>query len=428
MPNRGSMDTVYQGDLVIVEAKEISGQRILASTEYWEGIDELSVENSKTVTFTKPWQAKVTSVSFGRATAVPSKTTNKHGISAGDEIELQLTTLSDGHPTSTDPSLGMHQLIAPEATLGDTVSAIVYQIHDGTAYLALKEIIEEGLSIGDRVAVEVHRLEEIGFLDLNGFDRLPVALEDPVLIGGHAIVELTNVDDSLAGRIVDLDFVPKSGDLYKMVVKRDSAKALTNWEEVRGIDTVALSHESIASDEAIIRIVEVGETFKGEIIKYCNPPQLGDEIRASVNLNQREAYSQHPEYEIQLDKPPELDGEAVVEIQNEVAINDGFVPPLATVLSYEQLPTEGEIVNARVDEDGRTATILREEHQIVLTRHASNSGMAKIKLTDVAGSDLRGHVERFFLQNESANNHGNSGSPFGKGFPTRNDDLTGRKL
>lgn len=422
------MVSVQEGDLVVVLPVTILGQRVLGSTQFWDGLDELSVDQPKKVKFNGTGQARITSVSYGRATAVPHMTSSKNGIKAGDKLTFTLSTYIDNNPGVKDTPPGLTEIRVPEATLGDTVTVLVYQIRNDIAFATPDKIIESGFSVGDRVSAKVKRLSEKAQLDQDNFDSVSIDLEKPVVIGGNATVELTDVDGGLSGKIVDLDFIPQAGEQYQMSVERGSDSAKPKWDNFRGVETIDLRNESLASGEATIEITRIGNRFKGQIVDYVEPLAPGDQVRAVVTKNRREAQSISPECDLMLDEVADLDGEAVVEVHDEIKVDDGITPPRATLLSYDALPSEGETINARIAGNRRVAYTYGDEYRIDLSQRASDTGFGKIKITRVDRTDLEGRVVQSGFEGESKDDDATKKNPFAGNSTSRNTDITGKKL
>lgn len=167
---------------------------------------------------------------------------------------------------------------------------------------------------GEKVPVTVQRHESTGVLDVDSLEDIPVFLTQSVVIGGTATVELTEVDGPLHGEIVDLDFIPQTGDRFEMSVTRDSDQAKPYWDDIRGVSSVTLQEDAIASDKAIVEVTGVGEVFTGRIVDYLNLHGAGEKVRAVVSEDQKKAYYLSPKCNLVLDEPAELSGEADIMI------------------------------------------------------------------------------------------------------------------
>lgn len=421
------MDTVQIGDLVAVVPESTDGQFLVASTWIWNEVDELLVEQSERIRFDEIIQARVKSISFGRATAAVYSPANQEGVSAGDEITLRLSTLVDRVPSVTDTS-GVSEIRVPGATLGDEVTVLIYQIRDEIAYGTPTKLISQGFSVGDRLPVTVYRMNQTGHLDLTDFNNVLVNLQKPVVVGGNAVVELTGVNGELSGKIVDLDFIPKTGDRFKMDVSNGSSHAVTNWDGIRGVKSIQLRHESIASGEAVVKLTELGQSIEGEITEYTESFATGERISAVVTKGQREAQALSPEAQLLLDEPADLSGKAVVEIHQEAKIDSGIHPACARLISYDSLPSEGEIVNAKLTNDNHLAHTYTGEHPIELLQNTADTGFAKVEIVSVDQAELQGQVVQVGMNESQDDQEKKIKNPFTGVSTSRNKDITGRKL
>lgn len=398
----------------------------------------------------------------------------------------------DGVPSTRDVPEGLDSVSAPAGNLGDKVVVRIYQVRDKVARGEIKNICKTGLGKGERVPVAVQRQDSTGKLIVDGLDNVPVDLSEPVVIGGTATVELEETNGPLRGEIVDLDFIPQVGDEFKMDLTRGSDQASTRWDDRRGVRSIKLPDKAVLSNEATIELTEIGEVFKGRIVDLEFDPQTGDRFEMDVTRGSNQAKTRwddrydvnsvklpdkaiasgeaiielnnvgetfngrivdYPclpdeneivsaivsedsetarcvssECKIVLNKPAELDGEVDVAIHSGVKISEQVVPPQGKIVSYDQLPSVDDVVNAKTKKGSKIAYTYVGEHPITLFRNASESGYAKIKITKADQTDLNGEVEQFGLNDHSFDEDNGGGNPFNSKQNSRNDEITGGKL
>jgi hypothetical protein len=171
-------------------------------------------------------------------------------------------------------------------TPGASLKVRIIQISNSIAYADVLSEREPGIDLGDRVGVQLTRgnlRATFGPSQLRSFNC--VLNREPIVSGSGVARISAYSNDGIECMLKETTNEIQVGDRYQMDVARGSTKAQPPWPESVGISSVQLE-QSAASTTALVELTEVRESVSGRIIEYQNLPPLGSTHRVRLERKQ----------------------------------------------------------------------------------------------------------------------------------------------
>lgn len=262
------MDTLQPDDFILGIPTKITGGRIKVSPKFWPNIDTISVQNTGSVSPSKPFPAKIQTVKLGKATAIPTVIPGSKMVSPGKKVKLRLKELINGFYTASTPSIqNLSTISVPSSDLGAEVWAKIYHIRAKKATAEIVETIKEGLKTGHSIGAKLERGTATGITNDNRVNEIPIELNKPAIVSGNVSVKLTQIGGKLQGVVKKYGFLPLIRGQYSGKVVEGSTEAKINWPEKIGVPSVKLEYPADATMDATIEITRVGGEICERIVE-----------------------------------------------------------------------------------------------------------------------------------------------------------------
>ena len=416
------MDTLQPDDFILGIPTKITGGRITVSSRFWSDVDTISVQNTGSVTPTKPFSAKIQQVKSGKATAIPTRIPGSDMASPGEELTLRLKELTDGVYTASTPSIpNLRTVSVPTSDLGAKVKVRIYHIRSRKATAEIVETIREGLKAGHCIGVKPKRGSAICTTNDKRVNSLPIQLNKPAIVGGKASVRLTQTSGKLKGVLEEYGFLPRIRERYAGNVSQGSTDARVSWPEEIDVPSVKLDYPAEATMGATIEITDTGGEVRGRIVEYAIP-DVGEEIEIKVKRGNKSAQTRSGSYSVDLEYEPVASGKATAIVKKK------SLPLLAEISGYGII-SEGDVVGAKIPEGPtKVAQSYSGSYEIILDEEQDSKKYLKVRILKIDESGIYGTVEKVKRDFNSEQQPTNPRNPFATGNSSKNNLLSGRQL
>lgn len=254
--------------------------------------------------------------------------------------------------------------------------------------------------------------------------RYRIRLDNIAPYAGDVEVEITDDSHPIRGKFLRFESqTPSKGDIVEANLKQFDETILVSHEGV--VFNIDLPHEPLTTGDVKIRLTEIGQPMKGEIVSYSELPDVGDILTVSVT-RQKGPASVSPtneKYQIHLDENVLLDGKI------DVQLTSGGPPYRGIIDSYRgQLPDVGDKVRAfiRRRPSGAYADPVSYSYRVVIRDETDYLGAAEVEITDVSNEEISGRILKEIDSQRKPN--ATSKNPFLPGSETQNDLINRKKL
>lgn len=243
-------------------------------------------------------------------------------------------------------------------------------------------------------------------------DGIPIHLNSESEVSGQVTIEITGGNVPLTGQIKEYHDLPAVGTTETVTLDQGQDSVI--------IDGVPIELESSSeiNGTVTLKITGDGFPFTGRIATYHGLPETDEVLKCQVDRGvSKTVLDGIPIYF----SPASLVGELDIQLQ----ILDSEPPVTGLLIDYPSLES-GKVVKAEVENnDLSTALAEQGEYKIDLLEEADRAGTVGVRLVTVETDTIEGVVETYPGQN--LDRESKKKSPFRSG-KSKNDEITGRKL
>lgn len=258
------------------------------------------------------------------------------GVKIGNVVNVQLERGSAMAEFEASPLSSFTCNLNRKPTAGGS-GVVRITAYSADGLICQLESAENRLQVGDCYVMLVDRDETLAkplWDDSVGVQH--VSLEEPAAASTKAFVELTEVEESVRGQIIEYPDVPDVGSTHCVMFDRGQDEIVLN-----GIP-IYLNAESKVSGQGVIEVTTGDIQLEGRIIEYHDLPEIGE--TATVTLDRGQDFLMFDGVPVQLSEPSQISGEVSIEIV------EGGLPFEARIAGYHGLPNTGEVLNCRVSQ------------------------------------------------------------------------------
>lgn len=332
-------------------------------------------------------------------------------LQIGDRYEMMVNRGISEAIPSWDEAIGVESVALNEPSAASTTATVELTEVEDSVTGKVTEY-QNVPEVGTYHRLPVELSQKTVFLD-----GIPIQLVSKSEVTGEATIEVTGGEVPRAGRITEYHGLPDVGT-SKMVTMRQGQ----DFVIIDGVP-IELESQSEINGKVSLEIVEGGLPFIGQITEYHGLPDVGEIIDCRVDRGTSQVTIDGVPVQF---SPPSLVGE----LKSRLRVLDVGPPVRAELIDYPTLQ-EGETVRAKVDSNNFTvAHADKGNYRIDLVEQAKKAADVRVRLVSVTAKQILGKVNGYLSLGSTGQNIGRShtgNSPFTSG-DSKNKEITGKKL
>lgn len=361
------------GDSVLATIKQISSDKVLASTERWDNISQLQIahHNENVELFPgKSIPVEIDQISGEVASASSIRGAYARYVWPGNVITLTVTEFTESGLTIGEyDAPNCNRVCVTGAVPTQTVEVRIIKLSDGTTIGETVNKKSRGLQIGDQITACIKKGATNATPKEGEFD-IYLPIEDDFPISSEVTVEITNLDGRVEAQLIDLGRLP----IPTNELSAEITQASTEAHVIDGSYEVTLIEPALATGKAKIRIKERGaEMPTATVVSYEDLlPDVGDTVQVWSAKGETVASPEDGTYQVKLPTKIPVHTQFTVEIES---IDDAVEGDLAEIGS---LPVPENEVEAEIVRDESRAIVLDGNYPVELRNPALVSGQVTV--------------------------------------------------